>query len=60
MQVISAPAASDEGVHWKVHDPSASGATEWALSLLGDSLLYAALPADSGGFGVEVGAVSRP
>ena len=34
--LAAAHAASDEGNPWKIHDPADTGATEWALSLLGE------------------------
>ncbi|WP_182911833.1 EAL domain-containing protein [Sphingomonas cavernae] len=34
--LAAAHAASEEGGCWKIHDPSATGAREWALSLLGE------------------------
>lgn len=34
--LAAAHTASEEGNHWKIHDPAATGASEWALSLLGE------------------------
>ncbi len=34
--LAAAKAAADQGTCWKIHDPAASGAQQWQLSLLGE------------------------